>query len=257
MNYLPGGFIAHAAPIERLKSIMQLSVGRTPDALLPYLAESESPYLRLVMEVESSLGSEHMVIEFPRGAASEQALARLISLLRGFLPLATGKDDRRLRRLPQVEAWCPQGAEAQRLAGLGGVVPVEVRQRLEQRLAEVLNVSGETLLVSVPVPALEEYHSPARLVALTNQGVLFLDDTWEKQQHGLEKQRRQTEAMRYYAINALSSVQLRTSLVASSFSLFVPQPMHRPSMEVIPFHSPAYAWFLPLFTRLRVLLGCP
>lgn len=256
-NYLPGGFVAHSAPVERLKSITVLPAGRTPDALLTRLSESESPYFRLVMEMESSVGSEHMVIEFPQGAESEKVLAHLISLLRGFLPLAMGKDDRRLRRLPHVEAWCPQGAEAERLAGLGGIVPADVRQRLEQRLTEVLNMSGEALLVSVPVPALEEYHSPARLVALTDHGVLLLDDARDKQQHGLGKQRRQAETMRYYTLNAISSVQLRTSLVGSSLSVFIPQPTHRPSLEVIPFHSPARVWFLPLFTRLRVLLSGP
>lgn len=260
-NYLPSGFIAHAAPVERLKSITILPAGRTPDAFLAHLAESDSPYLRFVMEIESSIGSEYIVVEFPRGAESEKALAHFVTLLHGFLPRPIGNDDQRLRRLPHLEAWHPQGAKAEHLARLGGIVPVDVRERLEQRLAVVLNTSGEALLISVLVPALEEYHSPARLIALTNKGVLLLEERSERQSPMLGMFRKQdikrAEAVRSYEFHALSSVQLRISLIGSSLSLFMPQPTQRPALEVIPFHSPASAWFVPLFTRLRMGLSSP
>lgn len=260
-NYLPGGFIAHAAPVERLKSITLLPAGRTPDAFLAHLAESDSRYLRLVMEVESSVESEYIVVEFPSGVESEKALAHLVPLLHGFLPRPVGNDDRRLRRLPHLEAWHPQGAEAEQRARLDGMVPTNVRERLEQRLAGVLNISGEALLISVLVPALEEYHSPARLIALTHQGVLLLEEGGKRHQQmgGMFRRQRSepTEVMRSYNFQLLSSVQLRISLVGSSLSMFIPQSTQRPTLEVIPFHSPARAWFIPLFTRLRVGMSGP
>ncbi|HVB74138.1 MAG TPA: hypothetical protein VNE38_11345 [Ktedonobacteraceae bacterium] len=46
-------------------------------------------------------------------------------------------------------------------------------------------------------------------------------------------------------------------LLGSSLSIFVPQPGGRAQQHVLPFHSPAIAWFRPLFTRLRLLLSLP
>ena len=60
-----------------------------------------------------------------------------------------------------------------------------------------------------------------------------------------------------YELATISSAQLRYSLVGSSLSLFVPQLDGQTHQQVIPFHSPAIAWFLPLFTRLRVALSGP
>lgn len=75
------------------------------------------------MEVASCAGGELFAVEFPQQAEIEKALARITSILRGFLPSPDGTEDRRVRRLPSVEAWLPRGAEAERLAGLGGIVP--------------------------------------------------------------------------------------------------------------------------------------
>ncbi|HCJ34022.1 MAG TPA: hypothetical protein DHV65_06945 [Ktedonobacter sp.] len=60
-----------------------------------------------------------------------------------------------------------------------------------------------------------------------------------------------------YDLTTISSAQLRQSLLGSSLSIFVPQPDGHTQQHVFPFHSPAIAWFLPLFTRLRVLLSAP
>jgi hypothetical protein len=40
-------------------------------------------------------------------------------------------------------------------------------------------------------------------------------------------------------------------------SIFVPQPDRHTQRHLVPFHSPAIAWFLPLYTRLRLLLSGP
>src|SRR5207244_577340 len=128
----------------------------------------------------------------------EKALARINSTLRAFLPYPQGTDDRRVRRLPVVEAWLSRGFEAEQLAGLGGIVPADIAQRLEQRLASLVNVPGEELLVSALVPALEDYKSPARLVALTRRALLVLEDAGGKFHRSTGRQRGQTEQVHRY-----------------------------------------------------------
>jgi hypothetical protein len=256
-NFLPGGYIAHMAPLERLQGVAVLPAGRTPKEFEDRLESPDSPYQRLVMEVASSTGSELFVVEFPQKAELEKALARINSILRAFLPYAEGGDDLRLRRLPLVEAWWPQGLEAERLAGLGGIVPAPIAQRLEQRLASLVNVSGEELLVSALVPALEDYKSPARLIALTRSRLLILEDTHDKARRFSGGRGEQTEQVHCFDLTTISSAQLRQSLLGSSLSLFVPQFAGSAQQHVFPFHSPAIAWFLPLFTRLRILLSAP
>jgi hypothetical protein len=256
-NFLEGGYIAHSAPLERLRSITLLAAGEAPEELAVRLDSRDSPYLRLVLEVESKRGTELFVIEFPAKPEAEKALAYVIGLLRGFLPCADPAADRRVRRLPVVEVWQPQGLEAERLAGLGGIVPAEVKQRLEQQLVTELDSSGEEALVSALIPALEDYHSPARLIALTRGAVLVLEEVTSKSRSARRTSGGPTVQPSRYEFTAISSAQLRYSLVGAALSLFVPQPDGHTHQQVIPFNSPAIAWFLPLFTRLRVSLAGP
>lgn len=251
-NFLPGGYIAHSAPLERLQSVSVLPPGPVPREWVNRLETKESPYLRLVLEVASGTGREDFVVEFPQSVEAEKALARLHPMLQAFLPSHDAAHDRRLRRLPEVEMWLPQGAEAERLAGLGGLVRPEIAGRLEQRLSRELATRGEERLVSTLVPALEDFKSPARLVALTRQALLVFDDTGGKFSPSAVE-----ETTRRYALSAISSTQLRYSLLGSSLSIFVPQADGAAQQQGIPFHSPAIAWFVPLFTRLRLLLSEP
>lgn len=253
---IPGGYIAHSAPLERLKSISLLAANESASEFTGRVENLSSPYFRLLMEVESCSGSELFVIEFPTTPEAERALRWTIELLHAWLPLQRGYEDRRVRRLPVVEAWIPQGVEAERLAGLGGVVPTMIRQQLEQRLTELLQKASSESLVSVLVPALEEYHSPMRLIALTRQTVLILEDQ-RKQQHWFGTSKGESEITRSYKLSTISSAQLRVSLFGSSLSLFIPQGNNHVRQESIPFHSPARAWFEPLFERLRIALSGP
>lgn len=256
-GFLPGGYIAHMAPLERLQAITILPAGSAPDEFAGRLESIDSPYPRLVMEVASCAGSELFAVEFPPKAEMEKALARINSMLRAFLPYPKGVDDRRVRRLPVVEAWLPRGAEAEQLAGLGGIVPAAITVRLEQRLASQLKRDGEELLVSVLVPSLEDYKSPARLVALTRSALLVIEEAGGKFHRMSGSRVSHTEHVHGYDLATISSAQLRHSLLGSSLSIFVPQPEGRTQQHVFPFHSPAIAWFLPLFTRLRLLLSGP
>ncbi len=251
-GFLPGGYLAHMAPLERLQSIALLPPGPAPAEFAGHLEAEDSPYPRLVIEVTSCSGSELFVVEFPHTPEMEKALARITGILRAFLPSPQGTDDRRVRRLPVIEAWLPRGAEAEQLALLGGTVPAAVSQRLEQRFTDLLE-GGEEVLASALVPALEDYKSPARLVALTRRALFVLED------EGLTSPRSAgaQEHVHSYDLAAISSAQLRYSLLGSSLSIFVPQPAGRAQQHVFPFHSPAIARFLPLFTRLRLLLGGP
>lgn len=245
-SLLSGGYIAHSAPLERLYSIFLLSAGRVPETLAARLETRESPYLRLVLEVESATGRELVAIEFPSEPEAKQALEGIVALLEAFLPCPQGQADRRVRRVPQIEVWQPQGAEAERLQGLGGMLPADVSQRLEQCLVTLIEADQDECLVKVQVPAIEDYHSPARLIALTRQAVLVL----------AERGRQSSQGQRY-ALADIASAQMRYALAGSSLSLFIPQGEQVAQQIVIPFHSPAIAWFVPLFTRLRVALSSP
>jgi hypothetical protein len=249
-NFMPGGYIAHMAPLERLQNITILASGNTPAALADRLETRDSPYLRLVLEIASRSGSEFFVVEFPQSVEAEKALAHIHTTLSAFLPLAAGSEDRRVRRLPVVEAWLPRGLEAERIAGLGGIMPQHLIHRLERQLSLLLDEFGEELLVSACVPALEDFKSPARLIALTRNVLIVLEDHHEK------SKRSPVEKVRRFDLTTITSAQLRYSLAGSSLSLFVPDA-ERGKQYVFPFHSPAIAWFLPLFTRLRTLLGGP
>ena len=256
-GFLPGGYIAHSAPLEHLQGIAILPAGNVPVELASRLEPGDSPYPRLVMEMASCTGSECFAVEFPQKAEMGKALAQINNILRAFLPYPEGVDDQRVRRLPIVEAWLPRGAEAERLAGLGGIVPADIAKRLEKRLANLLERDGEELLVSALVPALEDYKSPARLVALTRSALLVFEDVQGKSRRSIGGQSSQAEQVLRYGLAAISSAQLRHSLLGSSLSIFVPQSDGRTQQYVFTFHSPAIAWFLPLFTRLRVLLTGP
>jgi hypothetical protein len=211
------------------------------------------------MEVASNTGSEFLAVEFPQKAEIEKALAQINGMLRAFLPSAKGVDDRRVRRLPVVEAWLPRGAEAEQIAALGGIVPSSVAAQLEQRLARLVHTPGEKqeLLASALVPALEDYKSPARLVALTRHALLVIEDVGGKSRYQTGGDVDQLQHVHRYDLTTISSAQLRQSLLGSSLSIFVPQADGYTQQHVFPFHSPAIAWFLPLFTRLRVLLSAP
>ncbi len=257
-GFLPGGYIAHMAPLERLQAITILPAGNAPDELADRLESKDSPYMRQLMEVLSCTGSELFAVEFPAKAEIEKALAHINGTLRAFLPYSEGERDRRVRRLPTVDAWLPRGAEAEQLAGLGGNVPAAIAERLEQRLSSQLKRDGEEeLLVSALVPALEDYKSPARLVALTRSALLVIEDASGKSRRTRASRMDHTELVHCYTLTMISSVQLRHSLLGSSLSIFVPQPDGRTQRHIVPFHSPAIAWFLPLYTRLRLLLCGP
>jgi hypothetical protein len=252
-----GGYFAHSVPLERLKRIEFLHAKDTSSAFAIHLEEQQSPYLRLVLEVESCSGSELFVVAFPARAEVEQATTRIAELLQAFLPLSAGQKDQRLRRLPVVDVWQPRGADAERLVGLGGIVPSGVTQQLEHCLHYELDKSKEELLVSVVVAALEDTHTPARIVALTRHAVLVIDERGSKPGNRKQRAVNDGEPTQRYELATISSVQLRHSLMGSSLSLFVPRSNGRTQQVILPFQSPAVVWFLPLFTRLRVLLSGP
>jgi hypothetical protein len=136
-------------------------------------------------------------------------------------------------------------------------VPIDVTKRLEDELHRELGRRKEEPLVSVIVSALEDFRTPARIVALTHHALLVIDQ--QNCEHGNDRRHAVNDSalVQRYELATISSVQLRHSLMGSSLSLFIPLPNSRTRQVVIPFHSPAVAWFFPLFTRLRVLLSNP
>ncbi len=243
---IEGGYIAQSFPLEHVQHCLFVPAGERVEADIP-LIPAQSIYHRMLFEISSQCGCEHIAFEFPTQPTYQQALASITVLLAAFQSYPSSCEDRRLRQLPMVEAWMPGGDDRQRLAGLGGIVPVAQHQLLEQALNETINVTQEEVLVSTVMPALEDFHSPPRLMALTRTALLI----FEYPQNFSPKIAIQTQR---YALQTLSSVQLCYSLFGSSLSITRPQMAVSPYTLVIPFHSPAIAWFLPLFIRLRMLL---
>lgn len=248
----PEGYLARSIPFERLVNAYLCPVG-TP---MNGLTEASSPYLRLALDIESGAGCEHLEIAFSADEDSEKALAHIFPLLQAFVPRGA-HDDRRARCLPVIDAWRPRGEEARRLNGLGGMVLPPVRQHLEDHLTETLHRSGEELLVSALVPALEQYRSPARLVALTRSAVLLCEETGERTHRLFAAASEQPVSHQRYELSQISSAQLSYSLFGSDLRLFLPESPGTTRELMIPFQSPAIAWFLPLFTRLRLALRLP
>ncbi|MHB8595684.1 MAG: hypothetical protein ACYDER_02600 [Ktedonobacteraceae bacterium] len=256
-NFLPGGYIARMAPLERVQRVSILPPGKVPAELQASVDTKDSPYLHLMLEVASSGGNETLTIEFPHVMEMEKALARITTLLGAFLPYQDEQPDRRVRCLPLVEAWVPQGAEAEQLARLGGIVPGAITERLETRLNDYVQTTREDVLTSALVPALEDYKSPARLIALTRRELIVIDTTHESARRWSKTKREQGETIHRFAIDSISSTQLHYSLVGSTLSIVEPQSAGQPFHHIFPFHSPAIARFVPLFTRLSLLLRMP
>jgi hypothetical protein len=253
----PEGYIAYTVPLERLVGVSLLPADQSALAQRMRLEEDRSPYQRLVLESLGRHGRACLEVAFPATTTNKQALEQIIPLLQAFFPDAE-QNARRLRRLPVVDAWLPQGTEARRLAGLGGSLPGALEQRLTQQLEQTLAQTREELLLSTTVPALEEYRSPARLVALTRKALFVIDTVPEKMRWAWQTPPEPTLVMQCYRLADISSAQLSYSLFGASLRLFLPHSQEQGTSQVtIPFQSPAIVRFLPLFTRLRLLLGMP
>ncbi len=253
-SFIAGGYIAHSFPLERLSGCTLLPAGGSSTADSLILEPKASPYPRLVLQIGCADGSEVFPVEFPATEEAQEVLARLHDLLLAFVPMQDGRGERRLRTLPQVEIWQPDAATAERLAGLGGVVSEPVAERLEQRLAKHLAEWQEERLISVLVPPLETYQSPARLVALTRRALLLCEEMRNRARGAIKDK---GGSLQRYELRTISSARLCYSVFGSELDLFIPQPEGNMQQQIIPFHSPAIAWFVPLFTRLRTLLRAP
>lgn len=253
---LPAGFHARSVPLERLMALSLVPAGVAASSRGLRLSEERLPYPRLVLAVESRSGREFFEVAFPLAETTEQALARLVPLLRAFLP-AAGQPDRRVRRLPVIASWMPQGTEARHLDKLGGVVPDGTKQFLTAHFAHILQTGAEEVLVSGLVPELAEYQSPPRLVALTRTAVLVLEAVTAKTRWMHQSTREPLLRTRRYELADLSSVQISYSLLGSHLSLYIPQADGTTRQQTIPFQSPALTWVLPLFTCLRLALSLP
>lgn len=254
-NALPGGYIAHSLPLERLSRLTIFTANSIDEAWATRFPRQPVPYPQLALDIASSTGHELFTVAFPTTVEAEKALAHIHSILQRFLSYEPEKPDRRLLRVPFVEPYMPLAHERSKLEGLGGNVMPETERRLETTLARLKQTLADThddeLLVSALIPTLEEYHSPARIVALSRQKLFVLD---EQLHHSPSVQ------ISSYGLHTLTSAQLRYSLLGSNLSIFIPH-QHGQKEETqqisLPFHSPAITLFLPLFQKLRLLLTIP
>lgn len=242
------GYHARSLPLERLTGVVALTnIHSAPSWMTRHLPQ-DHVHQHLALALNSTTGREIYTIAFPVAADLERALQRIAEIMHAFLPLPADTTDRRVRRVAQVDAYIPRADEAAALDNLGGLIPPASRHLLEQALATQVGITPEQRLASVLVPALEEYQSPHRLIVLTPQEVLVLDE---------RRAARSSIQVQHYPLHQLSSAQISYSLLGSNLTLFRPRGTNEPERIVIPFQSPAATMFLPLFTRLRLLINSP
>ncbi len=252
---LPGGYIAHSLPLARLACLSIFAANSIDEVWATRFPLQPVPYPQLALDIVSSTGHELFTVAFPTTVEAEKALTHIHSIVQRFLPYESGTPDQRLLRVPSIEPYMPLAHERRKLEGLGGNVTPETEQRLEGALADLkrtlATIHGDELLVSALVPALEEYHSPARIVALSQQKLFVLD---EQLHRGAFVQ------ISSYDLHIITSAQLRYSLLGSNLSIFIPHKhgqKEETQQVTLPFHSPAITLFLPLFQKLRLLLTIP
>jgi hypothetical protein len=249
---VPWGYAARSCPLERLADVQIVQAGQASEKL----ALASAPWVRLVIHSAASQGIAALVIEFPQNALP--ALQQAAALLQGFLPFPTRSlqavSDRRVRRMPTVSAWQPGAEERDLLLQLGGMTPVEARERLQAALAKALH-PGEEVLAQAIAPALSDYPGGPRLLALTRERLLFgqLEEARQRRQGKPES----PVTITAVPLKQVAAVQLRHSLLGCTFEVVTPEPDGRTTQQFIPFNSPAIVPFRAIYTRTRLLLAGP
>ncbi len=249
---IPWGYRARSCPVERLAGVQVVCPGQA-NVVLGLAASS---WARLVVQSAAAGGVALLVIEFPESALS--ALEQAAALLTRFLPFPSGSlqalADRRVRRLPSVAAWQPNAEERDLLLQLGGMTPLEARERLERALAEAV-APGEPLLAQAMAPALAEYRGGPRLLAVTPERLLFGHLEEDRSRKGRAAEPRTT--LTPVPLAEVAAVQLRHSLWGCAFEVLVPAASGQAAPPVVPFNSPGIVPFRAIYTRTRLLLAQP
>ncbi len=249
---VPWGYVARSCPVERLAGMQFVPAGQGNQAL----GLTASPWVRLVIQSAAAQGAATLVLEFPQTMLS--ALQQAVTLLEGFLPRPPGSlqavSDRRVRRVPDVSIWQPRAEEQDWLRQLGGLVPAEARQRLEEALQHALH-PGEYILAQALAPTLAGYPGGPRLLALT-RGRLLIGQTAETSRNkrgGAEPNTTLTSV----PIERVAAVQMQRSLLGCLFEAIVPAPDGHIEQPFVPFNSPGVVPFRAIYHRTRLLLAGP
>jgi hypothetical protein len=145
------------------------------------------------------------------------------------------------------------------LADLGGRLPERLTRRFEETLETWLTAQGmgrEEVLLTLGLPALTDYGSPPRWLALTRRALLVLEATGSRAGRWTAGAEKDKEPLRLHCVAPwnLSSLELRYSLLGSGLTLYEPRAADQVARYDFPFAGPALALVLPLFRRLRTLL---
>jgi hypothetical protein len=249
---IPWGYRARSCPVERLTGVQVVLPGEANAAL----GLAASSWVRLVIQSAAAGGISSLVIEFPESTLP--ALQEAVTLLARFLPFPSGSlqalADRRVRRLPNVSVWQPRAEERDLLLQLGGMTPVEVRERLERALREALS-PGEVVLAQAVAPALAEYRGGPRLLAVTPERLFFGQTEEGRPRKGLGTEPHTT--LTSVPLAQVAAVQLRHSLLGCGFEVVIPTTSNQKAPSFVPFNSPGIVPFRAIFTRTRLLLSHP
>ncbi|WP_151728916.1 hypothetical protein [Thermogemmatispora aurantia] len=257
-SFTEGGYVARTLPVERLRSCTIEGETATVAARRSGRG-AEQALLQLVLGVTAAQGEERLRVEFPAWPEAGEALRRLLAIVEAFLPLPPGQEERRLRVWPALSPWQPEPRRVEELADLGGRLPERLTRRFEETLESWLTAQGmgrEEVLLTLGLPALTEYGSPPRWLALTRRALLVLEATGSRAGRWPTGTEKDEEPLRLHCVAPwnLSSLELRYSLLGSGLTLYEPRAADQVARYDLPFAGPALALVLPLFRRLRTLL---
>jgi len=207
------GYLATSAPVEQVVAAR---------------LEESGPTLRLEVELQARRGSEVLAMEFSR--SSLEACRHMASVLTRFAPTP---DTRALLRLYEVKPATIDLGEA------SAMTEPEAANRLEALAARALP-EGEEVIARALAPATSDRRRGASLLVVTSGHVVLFED-----------RRGGTAVVGSWAVDDISSAELRYSILGSRLKLAVPVDGRR---EQVGLDSESPGVFGPMLQAFRALL---
>lgn len=212
------GYLARSVPVERLRGARLIESGTQ---------------LRLEIEAEADGGVETLALEFPR--ASLDTCRSTATVLARFAPQL---GCRALRRLYEATAVESDLALAEEMAG-------EDTARRLVAFAEA-SLAGEEIIAKASAPSSADRRHAAALMVLTKRRVVVVEDV-----------RGGPALVGNRAYTAVSSVELRYSVLGSRLRLIVPANERREHIELDSESPGAFGPMLQAFRAMLPLLASP
>jgi inorganic pyrophosphatase len=213
------GYLAVAAPVERIESVNLVPTGTT---------------VRLEVKVGAHQGTETLSMEFDQ--SSLEACRHMAGILARFVP---APECRAVRRIYEVKPADVDLTEAVKLAG------EEPMARLEA-LAERLLPEGEESLARALAPAVKGRKRETRLLLVGRKQIFLLEDSGGN-----------AAEVGRWPIEMVASAELRYSILGSRLRLTAPKGEQREQLTLDSESPGAFGPMLQTFRVLLPLLSNP